>query len=127
MELRSPTAFAVAVLCLFSSASLGILIHDAEVGTISLDDAEPGDSVRFRAIAEDADGPHAFLQAWRFHGVQADVLVFNDAHVIVLHGEESLDDGPWIIEGTLKGRMAHDGHSMPIVQAHEVTAPILFD
>lgn len=125
MELRNPFAFALAILCLVSSASLGVLVHDGAVGFTDMQEASVGDDVRFKAAANDSSW-RPFLSAWDFYGTTADLLDANGVLVVVLHDGEPLPEGAWVVTGLVRGHMAHDGHSIPIVRAEDVTSPILF-
>lgn len=117
----------MALLCLLSSASLGLMVHDGAVGDDHLASAKPGDDVRFRASVEDASSMAQFLNTWSFHAATVDLLQLDDGYLaVVLHDGEPLDDGSWVVEGVVKGHMIHTGKPIAIVQATAVNAPILF-
>lgn len=101
------------------------MLHDAAFGSDSVAHAAAGDEIRFKAEA--TDRAPMFLDAWHFQGKTAQMMALDEGGwVVLLLEDDRLDEGTWIVDGLVKGRMAYDGQSVAVVETLQATAPLIF-
>lgn len=124
MDVRSPAAFVVSLLLLVASATLGVLVHDAEIGGPSAASLSSGDAIRIKGEATpfsgeapaDVESPSFWLDTDDWSGP-----------ILVTAAPLTPDGGVWVVEGEVVSVTTwHDGDLL-VVDAADVTAPLVFD
>lgn len=122
MQVRNRSSLAIALLLLSSSGALGLMVHDAEVGGPDAATLQPGDEVRLRGVlapVREAESPTGGVASWMETDAWAGTVIVTADHRLP-------DDGTWVVQGkVLWIGPAADGDLL-VIEALDVTEPILF-
>lgn len=116
-------AFAAAMLCYLAGAFLLFGVYEGPMDAMAVQDATPGEDVR--VMGDVVHVEDARLTEWQDSGHMMGLRTLAPVDIIVRSDAPLPEGGRWVVHGILEARILLDGRPTLLIDANDVTAPLL--